>query len=127
MKKKGRCGATALTVIALCPKRILVTNRVEERRNGIYVRWQAKSKGIRWMTPRPAPPPLYGETFVHREDTCCGVRMQAKAGKKGGGPCGGRNKENQDFTVFVVVLEENKSSRSADGMERRLLLSSLNP
>jgi hypothetical protein len=95
---------TVLEIGDLCPKRISLTNRVEERRNGIYVRWQAKSKGISWMPPRPAPAPLYGKSSYIGRTPVAVVECKQKPVKKGGGPCGGRNKENQDFDLFVAVL-----------------------
>ncbi len=73
-KKKGRLPVPK--VVDLCPNKMSLTNRVEERRDGSHVSWQENQrKSVECPPGSPPPPPLpvYGAIFADREETCCGI------------------------------------------------------
>jgi hypothetical protein len=84
-----------------------LSGRGEEKWNLCEVAGKINGNQVDDSKARP-PPSLYGETFVHREDTCCGVRMQAKVGKKKGGGALWREKQGKSRFRCVRFCSREK-------------------
>ena len=72
-------------VVDLCSYRMSTINRVEERRDGSLVRWQANQRNAVKCPPGPPPPPAMGKFPPIGRTLVAVLEEKQKAGNVGGG------------------------------------------